>query len=81
MPSKLALINQIHAVLQQQHGGEAIFPFSPQRMISPQRILIKVLKWHCNEKIFDPILNTTEQRFHTSLNGVFISSIKILKVF
>ena len=45
MPSKLALINQIHAVLQQQHGGEAIFLFSPQRTISPQRILIKVLNF------------------------------------
>ena len=34
-----------------------------------------VLKCHCNEKIFDPILNTTEQNFHTSLNGVFSFSI------
>ena len=33
------------------------------------------LKYHCNEKIFDPILNTTEQHFHTSLNGVFSFSI------
>ena len=33
------------------------------------------LKCHCNEKIFDPILNTTEQHFHTSLNGVFSFSI------
>ena len=35
----------------------------------------KVLKCHCNEKIFDPILSTTEQHFHTSLNGVFSFSI------
>ena len=28
---------------------------------------------HCNEKILDP--NTTEQHFHTSLNGVFSFSI------
>ena len=34
-----------------------------------------VLKCHCNEKIFDPILNTKEQHFHTSLNGVFSFSI------
>ena len=33
------------------------------------------LKCHCNEKIFGPILNTTEQHFHTSLNGVFSFSI------
>ena len=33
------------------------------------------LKCHCNEKILDPILNTTEQHFHTSLNGVFSFSI------
>ena len=44
------------------------------------------LKCHCNEKIFDPILNTTEQHFHTSLNGVFGFSIscfvvEILKFF
>ena len=26
---------------------------------------------YCNEKIFDPILNTTEQHFDTSLNSVF----------
>ena len=29
------------------------------------------LKCHCNEKIFDLVLNTTEQHFHTSLDGVF----------
>ena len=33
------------------------------------------LKCHCNEKIFDPILNTTEQHFQTSLDGVFSFSI------
>ena len=26
-------------------------------------IVLKYLKCHCNEKIFDPILNTTEQHF------------------
>ena len=29
------------------------------------------LKCHWDEQILDPILNTTEQHFHTSLNGVF----------
>ena len=33
------------------------------------------LKCHCNEKIFDPILNTTERHFHSSLNDVFSFSI------
>ena len=36
------------------------------------------LKCHCNEKIFDSILNTTEQHSHTSLNGVFSFSISCL---
>ena len=36
---------------------------------------VSPLKCHCNEKIFDLILNTTEQYFHTSLNGVFSFSI------
>ena len=36
---------------------------------------ISLLKCHCYEKIFDPILNTTEQHFRTSLNGVFSFSI------
>ena len=30
-----------------------------------------ILKCHCNEKIFDPFLNTTKQHFDTSLNGIF----------
>ena len=34
-------------------------------------ILLYNLKCHCNEKIFAPILNTTEQHFHTSLNWRF----------
>ena len=34
-----------------------------------------ILKCHCNEKILDPISNTTEQHFHTSFNGVFSFSI------
>ena len=34
-----------------------------------------VLNCHCNEKIFDSILNTTEQHFDTSHNGVFSFSI------
>ena len=29
------------------------------------------LKCHCNKKIFDPILDKTEQHFHASHNGVF----------
>ena len=33
------------------------------------------LKCHCNEKIFETILNTTEQHFHASRNGVFSFSI------
>ena len=40
-----------------------------------QQYQIKNLKCHCNKKIFDPILNATEQHFHTSLNGVFSFSI------
>ena len=45
----------------------------------PEKIeAIKSLKCHCNEKIFDPILNTTEQHFYTSLNGVFSLSISCL---
>ena len=34
-----------------------------------------IKRCHCNEKIFDPILNTIEQHFHSSLNGVFSFSI------
>ena len=37
--------------------------------------LCLLLKCHCNEKFFDPILNTTEQHFHASRNGVFSFSI------
>ena len=44
------------------------------------------LKCHCNEKIFDPILNTTEQYFDTSRNDVFsfwisCSVLEILRFF
>ena len=39
------------------------------------KIMLPLLKCHCNKKFFDPILNTTEQHFHTSLNGVFSFSI------
>ena len=34
-------------------------------------IVFTSLKCHCNEKIFDPILNTTERHFSMSQNGVF----------
>ena len=45
--------------------------------------LVHELKCDCNEKIFDPILNTTEQHFHTTLNGVFSFSIScfVLEIF
>ena len=47
---------------------------------------INLLKCHCNEKIFDPILNTTEQHFDTSRNDVFsfwisCSVLEILRFF
>ena len=37
-----------------------------------------LLKCHCNEKIFDQILDTTEQHFHASLHDVFSFSISCL---
>ena len=40
--------------------------FSKKRFLHSSDIqnqLIEILKCHCNEKIFDPILNTTEQHF------------------
>ena len=47
----------------------------PVLIIQEAKYKLVYLKCHCNEKIFDLILNTTEQHFPASLNGVFNFSI------